>query len=446
MSHMKSPQPNKNYNRRQFLKAAGAAIVLPAILPGCATGGPRTTASNKITLGVIGWGMQGPSDTQAFLYEQDCRVVAACDLDKDHLQDAVSTINGHYKNNDCTAYHDYRDLLSRDDIDAVLIAIPDHWHALVATEAARRKKDIYGEKPLARTIAEQQAIVRAVEKHNLIWQTGSWQRSQPTFHKAAEIVRNGLIGDVTHCEVGLPSGHYDFAKTGEFMTPTAPPPELDYETWIGPSKMEPYIRGRVHRNWRWNYNTGGGQLLDWVGHHCDIAHWGLDFDRSGPSEIEGHGDFPAADAVWNTCTRYRIELKYPRNITMTIAGGYDDIKSGTKWIGTEGWVWVDRAGFECSNPEWKHGRNLPEALRKVKLYESPGHERNFLDCVKSRQPTICPVQTGHHSTIPGHLGLISMLTGRKINWSVQHEKILGDPAASELLTRAYRAPWHLAGV
>jgi predicted dehydrogenase len=458
-----------NFNRRQFLKTAGAALVLPTILPGSVFGGDGKTApSNKITLGVVGWGMQGPSNTKSFLFEESCQVVAACDLDKNHLADAVGTINDHYQNKDCAAYHDFHELLAREDIDAVMLAVPDHWHALVATEAARRKKDIYGEKPLAKTIAEQQAIVHAVEKNKIIWQTGSWQRSEPTFHKAAEIVRNGLIGDVTHVEVGLPSGHYDFAGTAPELlqklaalhvtdlskiTPgtdawkiavNEPPPELDFETWIGPSRMEPYIKQRVHMNWRWNYNTGGGQLLDWIGHHCDIAHWGLGFDNSGPSEIEGHADFPDASAIWNTCTKYRIELKYPRKITMTIAGGYDDIKSGCKWIGTEGWVWVDRGGFEASNPEWKKGKSLPEALRKIKLYESPGHWRNFLDCVKSRQPTIAPAQTAHHSAIPGHLGLISMLTGRKINWNVKHEKILNDPDASKLLTREYRAPWHLA--
>ena len=225
---------------------------------------------------------------------------------------------------------------------------------------------------------------------------------------------------------------------------TEPPATLDYNTWIGPSKMEPYIAARSHKNWRWNYNTGGGQLMDWIGHHCDIAHWGLGFDNSGPLEIEGHGDFPAADAVWNTSPKYRIELKYPQNITMTIAGGYDDIKSGVKWIGTEGWVWVDRDGFEASNAEWKKGKSLPEELRKVKLYTSPGHQRNFLDCVKSRQPTITPVETAHHSAIPGHLGLISMRVGRKIDWDAKDEKILHDPDASKLLTREYRAPWQFS--
>jgi predicted dehydrogenase len=213
--------------------------------------------------------------------------------------------------------------------------------------------------------------------------------------------------------------------------------------------MEPYIKQRGHMNWRWNYNTGGGQLLDWVGHHLDIAHWGLGFDRSGPSEIEGQGVFPPANALWNTCPQYRIELKYPGDITMTMAGGHADIRSGTKWIGTDGWVWVDRSGFEASNAEWKKFKNLPDDLANIRAYDygSRGpvnHWQNFLDCVKSRRPTITPVQTAHHSAIPGHLGLISMLTGRKIRWSVEHEKILDDAAASQRLTRNYRSPYKMS--
>jgi predicted dehydrogenase len=385
----------------------------------------------------------GTSNTQSFLKNKDCQVVAACDVDTDHLAQLVGTINKHYQNKDCKSYGDFRELMARTDIDAVMLAVPDHWHELVAVEAARRKKDIYGEKPLARTIAEQQTIVHAVQENHRVWQTGSWQRSFANFRKAAEIVRNGLIGDVTHVEVGLPSGHHDSGGTGEFMTPTDPPPELDYNFWIGPSQMMPYIRGRIHKNWRWNYNTGGGQLLDWIGHHCDIAHWGCDFDNSGPSEIEGEGEFPPKDAVWNTCTKYRIELKYPRNITMTIAGGYKDIRGGTKWIGTKGWVWVNRGAFEASNEDWRDFRDLPDELRKVKLYESRDHHRNFLDCVKSRKPTITPVETAHHSAIPGHLGLISMLVGRKLKWDVKAERILDDPEASQLLTRPFRLPWKL---
>lgn len=435
---------SKSFSRRQFIATTALALAAPTILTSCATGGKRRkSASERITLGVVGWGMQGPGNTGVFLNLPDCQVVAACDLDRDHLDAAVNTINDHYDNKDCRAYHDYRELMARKDIDAVMLAVPDNWHALIAIEAARQGKDIYGEKPLARTVAEQQAIVRAVQKHKVIWQTGSWQRSVRSFHKAAEIVRNGLIGKVRHVEVGLPGGHTDFAGTGKFMTPTEPPPELDYERWIGPARMEPYIRGRVHINWRWDYNIGGGQLLDWVGHHCDIAHWGLGFDHTGPSEIEGHGEFPPADAVWNTCTKYRIELQYPEGITMTIAGWHDDIRSGTKWIGTDGWVWVDRGGFDASNPEWKKWKDVPEELRKVKLIKSNNHQGNFIDSVKSRQPTVAPAEVAHHSTIPGHLGLISMLVGRKIKWNPASEEILGDEEAGKLLSRPYRHPWKL---
>jgi len=443
---MQYASPGTRVSRRQFLGLTGAVLAFPTIISSSAMGREGQPApSARITLGVVGCGVMGIGNTDSFLALKDCQVVAACDVDRKHLEHLVRKINGHYKDIGCKAYHDYRELMARRDIDAVMLALPDHWHALAAVEAARQKKDIYGEKPLARTIGEQQAIVRAVQSNRRIWQTGSWQRSVGTFHKAAEIVRNGLIGKVTRVEVGLPAGNRDKGLAAEEILPSAPPRELDCETWIGPSKMMTYISGRVHRNWRWNYNTGGGQLLDWIGHHCDIAHWGCDFDNSGPAEVEGEGEFPPVDAVWNTCTKYRIELKYPRDITMTIAGGHPDIRGGTKWIGTDGWVWVNRGAFEASNEEWRDVRRLPEELRKVKLPVSGNHQRNFLDSVKSRKPTITPVETAHHSAIPGHLGLISMLVGRRLKWDAQKERILGDADASKLLARSYRAPWRLPG-
>jgi predicted dehydrogenase len=432
--------------RRRFLAATGTALSLPTFIPASALGlNGSTPPSQRITMGMVGCGTMGSGNTQSFLGLKDCQVVAVCDVDKRHLQRLVGVINKKYANQDCKSYDNYRELMARTDIDAVMLAVPDHWHALIAVEAARHKKDIYGEKPLARTIAEQQAIVKAVQENQRIWQTGSWQRSLSNFRKAAEIVRNDMIGKVTRIEVGLPSGHGNPKSTSPtFMTETKPPAELNYDTWIGPSKMMPYIEGRIHQHWRWNYNTGGGQLLDWIGHHCDIAHWGCGFDNSGPSEIEGHGDFPPVDAVWNTCTKYRIELKYPQDITMTIAGGHPKIRGGTKWIGTEGWVHVNRGEFEGSNEEWRDYKDLPDNLRKVKLYESSNHQQNFLDCIKSRKPTITPAETAHHSAIPGHLGLISMLVGRKIKWDVQKERLLDDAEATKLLTRPYRPPWNLA--
>jgi predicted dehydrogenase len=475
MPHPHSGLPSLSpLTRRHFLASAGASVALAS---NARLRAAPVSANDRINIGIMGWGMIGPTNTKAFLGYDDCKIVAACDIDKNRLQMALDTVNDKYGNKDCASYHDYREFLARTDIDAVMIAIPDHWHAIVATEAAARKKDIYGEKPLARTIREQQAIVRAVEQNNVIWQTGSWQRSLPTFRKAAEIVRNGLIGNVTHVEVGLPGGHHDFAHSLPAFqqrlaslsdkpvdpatvvpgTPawnlavTDPPATLDYETWIGPSKMEPYIDVRVFQNWRWNYNAGGGQLMDWIGHHGDIAHWGLGFDSTGPSEIEGFGEFPPADAIWNSATKYTIECTYRKEVTgyandvhMTIAGGSPAIAMGAKWIGLDGWVWVDRSGFDASNPEWAKWDSVPESLRKIPLYVSTEHRRNFLDSVRSRKPTITPVETAHHSTIPGHLGLISMLTGRKIQWDVAKEEILNDPGASELLSRPYRAPYHLA--
>ena len=274
----RSQSLTKSINRRNFLKTAGAAIVLPAILPSSVLGREgKAPPSGKITMGVIGWGNQGPGDAKSFLGQDDCHVVSACDLDKDHLQKALDTVNGHYGNSDCAAYHDYREMLARPDLDAVLIAVPDNWHALIATEAARHGLDIYCEKPLARTIAEQQNIVAAVEKNKIIWQTGSWQRSQASFHKAAEIVRNGLIGEVTRVEVGLPGGHSDNndaskqlrEKLGALpdkptnlskLTPanaeawklalSDPPASLGLRNLTGPATMEPYIGARIHWNWR----------------------------------------------------------------------------------------------------------------------------------------------------------------------------------------------------
>ena len=213
---MKMKTTETKFSRRHFLAATSLAVAAPTIIPASALGrGGADAPSNRITMGVVGWGMQGPGNTNAFMSHSDCQVVATGNIDKNHLKRSLDAINGHYKNQDCKPYHDYREMMARKDIDTVMLAVPDHWHALIAVEAANNKKDIYGEKPLARTIAEQQAIVKAVQKNQRIWQTGSWQRSEKHFHYACETVRNGLIGKIKRVEVGLPSGHHDFAGTGK---------------------------------------------------------------------------------------------------------------------------------------------------------------------------------------------------------------------------------------
>jgi predicted dehydrogenase len=353
----------------------------------------------------------------------------------------VEEVDKRYGSGSCRAYTDYREMIARDDIDAIMIAVPDHWHGILSVAAAQAGKDIYGEKPLAHTFAEQQAIVAAVNANGRVWQTGSWQRSQFNFRQGCELVRNGHLGKVTRVEVGLPHGHADFAKTGPPAGFEAPPQHIRYDTWLGPAPVLPYCKAVHHMNWRWNYNFGGGQLMDWIGHHMDIAHWGMNWDATGPLEVEAvQADFPPQHAGWNTATKYRINCVYEGGVEVVIAGGHDDIAGGTKWIGENGWVHVNRGVFNTSNPEWTK-RNFD---RGPELPRPQDHYIDFLDAIKSRGKTLTPAEVAHRSATPGHLGLISMLTGRKIKWDPKTERIIGDPGAAALLSKPMREPYTLA--
>ncbi len=447
-----SGKQSKNLNRRQFTKAAAATtLAAPVIVPSSVFG--KDAPSNKITMGCIGVGWQGGGNMGRFLGIDDCRVLAVSDTDKNHLRNAQNRVNRKYKNKDCKAYDDFRDLLARKDIDAVMMALPDHWHAIPAIIAANSKKDVFGEKPISHTLREGRAMADAMAKNKRIWQTGSWQRSVFNFRQGVELVHNGHIGKVKRVEVGLPSGHADFNRTGNKCPDSDPPKELNYDMWIGPAKMEPYNRCRSHKNWRWNYNIGGGQLMDWIGHHCDIAHWGLadtEFgigpdDKIGPLTVEGKGDFPDPKAIWNTCTKYRINCQYPNGVEVVIAGGHRDIGGGTKWIGEDGnWVHVNRGRFKASNPEWTK-RKFERGSKKA--YYSQDHWRNFIECCKTRKPTITPAEVAHRSATPGHLGLLSMrLGGKKLNWDAKTETVTNDKSANGKLGKNMRAPWKIDSI
>jgi predicted dehydrogenase len=434
----------KNLSRRGFLKRSGALAVgamgFPYFVSASVLGKDGAVApSNRIVLGCIGIGWMGESNMRAFMEQPDCVVAAVCDVDSSHLDSAKKLVDEKYKNTDCAAYHDFRELLARPDIDAVSVATPDHWHALVDIAAAEAGKDIYSEKPLSHNFREGRAICRAVKQYGRIWQTGSWQRSRENFRQACELVRNGLIGKVQRIEVGLPGSHSKFNYEPKDFNTTNPPKVLDYDFWLGPAPYSPYCQARVHLTWRWNLDTGGSQLMDWVGHHVDIAHWGMDWDRTGPTEIEATGEFPPAASVWNSPIRYRVTCQYPGGVTMVIAGGHKDIQGGTKWIGTDGWVRVDRGEFE-THPESLKNERPPGEIR---LYRSDNHHRNFLDCIRSRHETITPAETAHRSATPGHLGLIAMTIGRKIKFNPATEEILNDNMATSLLGRACRAPWQI---
>ena len=431
-------------NRRRFLQslsAPAAAAGFPTLIKASALGLNGAVApSNRVVIATIGVGWMGGDHLDSFLKIPDAQLVAVCDLDDQHLTEAKAKVDLKYGDQACAAYHAFEEVLARRDIDAVSIAVPDHWHGLVAFQAARARKDIYCEKPMAHNFAEGLAAAQAAERYGRIWQTGSWQRSRDNFRRACELVRNGRIGKVQRVEVGLPSGHTDFAKTKDQTAITDPPPTLNYDRWLGPAPEAPYSIARVHKNWRWNLAYGGGQLMDWVGHHVDIAHWGLGFDRTAPLEIEGRGEYPPPDALWNSATRYRVEARYPGGVTMVIAGGYPEIRSGTKWIGDEGWVRVDRGAFEAS-PDSLLTAETPSG--GVHLKKSPGHYEEFIECVKSRAETLTPAHVALNSATPGWLGQIAMLTGRKITWDAANHRIVNDPEAEKLLSRNMRAPWRL---
>ncbi len=431
-------------SRRDFLRTAPAALagaaVFPAIVKASVLGrGNAVPPSDRVVMAGIGFGMQGPSNMRSFLGKSEVQWVAVCDLDDTPLFKARDTVNEQYGNKDCATYKDYRELFARRDLDAVSIAVPDHWHAILSMAALQAGLDVYGEKPFTHSLREGRALADAVKRYGRVWQTGSWQRSVANFHRAAELVRNGRIGKVRRVEVGLPSGHYDFAETFGQEAITAPPAGFDYETWIGPAPWAPYCTARVHMNWRWNMDFGGGQLMDWVGHHLDIAHWGLGFDYTGPVEVSGKGEFPTT-GIYNSPTRYWVDVTYADGTPIVLAGGYPAIQGGTKWIGDEGWVWVNREGFE-SQP----ARLINDVIgpNETRLYRSRDHYQNFLDCVRSRALTIAPAEVAHRSASVGHLGVVAIETGRTIKWDPATETVIGDPAAERLLSRAYRRPYQL---
>jgi len=430
-------------SRRRFLKSsaalAAAAVSFPYIVPSSALGKDGAVApSNRIVMGAIGVGSMGTGDLNGFKNKREVQMVAVCDVDKRFRDRAKKIVDEEYENEDCTTYPDYRDLLARGDLDAVLHALPDHWHGVISIACAAAGLDIHGQKPLARTIGEGRAICDAVSRYGVIWQTGSWQRSQQHFRKACELVRNGRIGDVKYVEVGLPNGRRSSIK------PVIPvPKELDWDFWLGPAPWRQYQdfgRGSCHWDWRWIMDYSGGQLTDWAGHHIDIAHWGLGLDRTGPIEIEGKGTFPT-EGLYDVPTAYKFTCKYKNGVKMVVANASQTPKGmGACWYGDKGWIHVSRGGL------WASDNNiLKETIGQgeIHLYKSKNHIQNFLDCVKSRKETITPAEIAHRSISVGLLGEIAMLTGRKLKWDPDKEVFPNDPDANRYLSRSFRAPWHL---
>ncbi len=440
---------NNNLTRREIIKGAAACIVVPHIVLPTALGhegGP--SPSNHITLGLIGLGSMGLRHVKGFLEEKDCRIVAVCDVDAARRSEAVRLVNKAYDNKDCSQYHNFRDLIGRKDIDAICISVPDHWHCLTALEAIRAGKDVYGEKPLTLTIAQGRRLVETVNRYGCVWQTGSWQRSTAHFRFGCELVRNKRIGKLLKVEVGIGPG---FTPLGSAKTlfniepqPVQPVPEgFDYDMWLGPALWAPYTKNRCHWNFRWILDYSGGQVTDWGAHHIDIAHWGMGCDETGPLEVVGKGIFPQ-DGLWDAAVDYDFECSYADGLVMQVASN-NHLHQGVRFIGSDGWVHITRSGLDADPKSLLREKIGPNEIHLARPSgdHRQGHRRDFLDCIKTRARTIAPVEVGHHSAIPAHLGNIAMRLGRKIKWNPDLEQTIGDISASSLLDRAMRSPWHL---
>jgi len=431
--------------RRSFLKnslsVVAGTMVLPHIIPSSAMGmNGVVPPSDRIVMGSIGIGSQGTSNMRDFLKFKEVQWVALCDLDKLHLEKGAGMVNNFYKNTDCRTYKDYREFLEKEKLDAVCISVPDHWHSIAYVAAANKKIDIYGEKPLARSIGEGQQIVKAVKKNKIIWQTGSWQRSVANFHKGAELVFNGRLGKVDRVEVGLPNA----SKLVGMPSIKEVPAELDWDFWLGSAPKVPY-RGVCHWNWRWILDYSGGQLTDWAGHHIDIANWGLGLDRTGPVEVWGEGVYPAATELYNVPVEYDFNCKFKSGLIMRVANSARLPQGmGVTWYGENGWIHVNRGDIiTASKPEL-----ISEELgaNKKALYKSNNHWGNFLECVRTRKETITPVEVAHRSISIGLLGEIAMTTKQKIQWDPVKEQISNNADASKMLMRSFRAPWKIPNI
>lgn len=463
------PAGSSLLTRRQFLGATSsvlAAATFPAIIPASALGKDGAVApGNRITLGVIGCGPQGRADLKNFLSQPDCQVVAVCDVKTDQLELGKKAVNDRYANADCRTYRDFRELVARQDIDACLIATPDHWHVLNALAAVNSGKDVYVEKPLGVSLEEGQALRAAVHRKKRVFQFGTQQRSAKTFRLAAELVRNERIGKLQHINVWAPG-----STPGGSRKQVTPPPELDYDLWLGPAPFSPFTENRCTdvsnlKTWWFNSDFALGFIAGWGIHPLDIALWGAGKAFEGPVVVEGRGNFRAAEGECDTATVWEVDYRFASGVTMTFVGTpngenrgkptgepslhaeewaqrYGRIAShGTAFEGADGWVHVDRTGINLNPKEL--GSLDPEGFT-TKLYESSNHARNFLDCVKSRAETICSIDTALAAEALCHTADIAIRLGRKLTFDFKHERFVNDVSANQRLQiRPRRKPWQV---
>jgi predicted dehydrogenase len=425
-------------SRRDFLARSGSGIAAAAAAPYVITSSAlgangKPPASERITLASVGCGGQGRGNLGAFLGQPDVEVVAVCDVYETNRNTARDMVGP-----GCAAYNDFREVMARPDIDAVCVATPDHWHALITIEACRNGKDVYCEKPLALTIAEGREMVKAARQHGRVVQVGTQQRSRSFFRDACEWVRCGRIGDVklVRCWFG---GNED----GGWVDDSDPPPGLDWNMYLGPAPWVPFNERRFLWNFRWFRDYSGGIMTDWGVHLIDIAQWGMGTDFTGPRFIESTGEMHK-DGIFEFPAKQVTRFEYDGFVLEWYAPAPEDFEPGTgygtKFYGTEGEIHVNRSGYNI-HPK---GRVLePAGPGEPQLYRSPEHHRDFLNCMRTRQRPVSDVEIGHRATTVCHLSNIAYWTGRRIEWDPATERIVNDPGAERFLRKPYRTPWHL---
>lgn len=430
-------------NRRTFLKSAAAAAVLPTIIPASAMGRDGAVApSERIVMASIGTGGQGTHDTRALFSMPDVQYVAVCDVDKQHCTAAANMVNEYYATRSadgtysgCKEYHDFREVLARDDIDAVMIATPDHWHAVISVAAAKAGKDIYCEKPLANSIPEGRAVVDAVRRYKRVFQTGSHERSRDNARYAAELIRNGRIGKLHTIRVQMPMDHFD--NYGVTHPPMPVPEGFDYDFWLGPARQAPYTEKRCHFYFRYILDYSGGEMTDRGAHIIDLGQLGNNTDHTTPISVEGQGVFPK-EGLFNTAYGYDFSFEYANGVRLI---GDSSTPRGLRFEGDEGWIFIHVHG---GNLEAEPASLLQEVIapNEIHLGRSRGHHYDFVECVKSRGETKAPVEVGHHTATMCHMANIAMLLGKKLKWDPATERF-DDDAANRMMQPSMRAPWIL---
>ena len=414
---------------------AGGMITFPYLVPSSALGkAGGVAASNRITVGFIGVGGHGRGmNLRSFLANADAQAVAVCDVDPNHLNTARDMVNKKYGNNDCATYKDFRDVIARNDIDAVVISTPDHWHVPISIMAAKAGKDVECEKPTL-TIRGGRVLVETMKRYGRVFQWSTEDRSVDVYHRMCELVRNGRIGKVHTIRVELPSGPHNPGNPASMPVPKG----FDYDMWLGPAPWAPYTKDRIHWNFRWIQDYGGGQLSDWGAHLLDGAQWGNDSEYTGPVEVQGKGVF-CEGGLYDTAKEYNIEYKYADGVRMIVKSGTPSLRfEGSEgWVGNRGW----RGKLQA---EPKSILDSVIGPNEIHLYTCrAGEQRNFLDCVKSRKECYFPPEIGQRCFTIAHIGNISMLSGRKLKWNPEKEQFINDEQANRMLSRSMRSPWRL---